>query len=153
MSPSRIPSSESPTSSSPTTSSASLQSRRRRSASTRSRPTSPRSSTRTRSRARGSNSRVKDLLDIALLAGVREIDGAHLRGALEQTFSSRKTHALPTALPEPPGSWAAVYARMVIEDELRWPDITALVKAIETFLNPALAGDVSTWRPTEWSWR
>jgi Nucleotidyl transferase AbiEii toxin, Type IV TA system len=71
------------------------------------------------------NSRVKDLPDIALLAGVREIDGAHLRGALEQTFSSRKTHALPTVLPEPPESWAAVYSRMVIEDELRWPDITA----------------------------
>jgi hypothetical protein len=40
------------------------------------------------------NSRVKDLPDIALLAGVREIDGEQLRRALEQTFGSRKTHAL-----------------------------------------------------------
>lgn len=40
------------------------------------------------------NSRVKDLPDIALLAGVREIEAEHLRGALEQTFTSRKTHAL-----------------------------------------------------------
>ncbi|WP_394824124.1 nucleotidyl transferase AbiEii/AbiGii toxin family protein [Pendulispora albinea] len=99
------------------------------------------------------NSRVKDLPDIALLAGVREIDGAGLRAAFEQTFSSRKTHALPSVLPEPPRSWAAVYARMVIEDELRWPDISALVQAVETFLNPALAGEVRTWRPSYWSWR
>ena len=41
------------------------------------------------------NSRVKDLPDIALLAGVREVDGGRLRAALEQTFTSRKTHALP----------------------------------------------------------
>ena len=41
------------------------------------------------------NSRVKDLPDIALLAGVREIEGAQLRRALEETFRSRKTHALP----------------------------------------------------------
>ena len=40
------------------------------------------------------NSRVKDLPDIALLAGVREIEAEDLRGALEQTFTSRKTHAL-----------------------------------------------------------
>ena len=47
------------------------------------------------------NTRVKDLPDIALLAGVRDIDPRHLRAALDQTFSSRKTHTLPTSLPEP----------------------------------------------------
>src|SRR5207244_12605817 len=34
------------------------------------------------------NSRVKDLPDVALLAGVREIERARLRRAIEQTFTS-----------------------------------------------------------------
>src|SRR6266478_8572750 len=69
------------------------------------------------------NSRVKDLPDMALLAGVREIEGTQLRRALEQTFTSRKTHALPVALPAPPAAWVAPYTRMVAEDDLRWADL------------------------------
>src|SRR4029077_11552213 len=61
------------------------------------------------------NSRVKDLPDIALLAGVREIDARRLRRAFEQTFTSRETHAVPRSLPAPPTAWASAYARMVEE--------------------------------------
>jgi hypothetical protein len=75
------------------------------------------------------NSRVKDLPDIALLAGVREIEAERLRGAFEQTFGSRKTHELPVSVPPPPSDWAAPYARMVEEDELRWRDLSALMHA------------------------
>jgi hypothetical protein len=99
------------------------------------------------------NSRVKDLPDIALLAGIREIDGERLRGALEQTFSSRKMQRLPTALPAPPAAWAAPYARMVAEDELRWPHLAVLTQAVEAFLNPALVGAAGMWCLLEWSWR
>ncbi|MCK5798854.1 MAG: nucleotidyl transferase AbiEii/AbiGii toxin family protein [Deltaproteobacteria bacterium] len=41
------------------------------------------------------NSRVKDLPDIALLATVRDIDGAILRAAIGQTFVHRATHPVP----------------------------------------------------------
>lgn len=99
------------------------------------------------------NSRVKDLPDIALLAGVREIEGARLRAALEQTFGSRKTHVMPSALPEPPPAWAAVYARMVAEDELPWADLATLVQAATAFFDPVLAGTDRVWRPAEWVWR
>ena len=99
------------------------------------------------------NSRVKDLPDVALLAGVREIESARLRRALEQTFTSRKTHALPAALPSPPPAWAAPYARMVDEDELRWADLATLVHAVEAFLNPVLDGTaLPTWSPSTWRW-
>lgn len=99
------------------------------------------------------NSRVKDLPDIALLAGVREIDPTRLRAALEQTFGSRRTHALPTSVPEPPSAWAGPYARMVQEDELRWADLAALVRAVDTFLNPVLDGTASrAWTPSAWRW-
>lgn len=99
------------------------------------------------------NSRVKDLPDIALLASVREIDGLRLRSALHQTFSSRKTHSLPRALPEPPPAWVAPYTRMVAEDDLRWRDLATLTKAVSTFLDPVLDATAATWRPNEWAWR
>ena len=99
------------------------------------------------------NSRVKDLPDIALLAGVRVLEAKRLRGALEQTFSSRRTHAVPLSLPAPPPSWAAPYARMVDEDELAWADLALLVVAVEAFLNPVLASTATgTWTPATWSW-
>ena len=99
------------------------------------------------------NSRVKDLPDVALLAGVRDIESARPRRALEQTFTSRKTHALPGVLPAPPPAWAAPYARMVEEDELRWADLATLVHAVEAFLNPVLDGTaLPTWSPSTWRW-
>jgi hypothetical protein len=99
------------------------------------------------------NSRVKDLPDVALLAGVREIEGERLRRALEQTFTSRNTHALPVALPAPPRAWVAPYARMVEEDELRWADLATLRRAVEAFLNPVLDGSaLATWSPSTWQW-
>jgi hypothetical protein len=100
------------------------------------------------------NSRVKDLPDIALLAGVRQIEAERLRRAFEQTFSSRKTHALPPALPTPPPEWASPYGRMVEEDELHWVDLATLVHAVEAFLNPVLDGSASRiWTPSMWAWR
>lgn len=99
------------------------------------------------------NSRVKDLPDIALLASVREISLADLQQALRQTFAARKTHALPTSLPAPPSAWVAPYARMALDDELHWKDLTTLVRAVGDFLDPALRGvGAPIWRPSEWCW-
>jgi hypothetical protein len=99
------------------------------------------------------NSRVKDLPDIALLAGVREIAVERLGRAIEQTFASRETHTVPRMLPAPPPSWEAPYARMAQEDELRWPDLAALVAAVEAFLNPVLDGSATgTWSPSVGAW-
>jgi hypothetical protein len=47
------------------------------------------------------NSRVKDLPDLALLATAQPIGAKRLRAALDQTFTFRKTHALPAKVPEP----------------------------------------------------
>jgi hypothetical protein len=48
------------------------------------------------------NSRVKDLPDIGLLAGVRSLEADRLRAALDLTFRFRNTHPLPGSLPAPP---------------------------------------------------
>ena len=99
------------------------------------------------------NSRVKDLPDIALLAGVREIEASRLRAALAQTFDSRKTHPLPSSFPSPSPAWAAPYARMVNEDELPWKDLATLTHAVQVFLDPILQEMASkTWIPGAWRW-
>jgi predicted nucleotidyltransferase component of viral defense system len=100
------------------------------------------------------NSRVKDLPDLALLASVQAIDAKRLLAALEQTFAFRKTHPLPSALPDPLSAWARPYAAMAREDQLAWPTLDDVTTAAKAFLDPVLAGDLdATWGPDAWSWR
>ncbi|PKN21305.1 MAG: nucleotidyl transferase AbiEii/AbiGii toxin family protein [Deltaproteobacteria bacterium HGW-Deltaproteobacteria-22] len=100
------------------------------------------------------NSRVKDLPDLALLATAEAIDAEHLRAALEQTFAFRKTHPLPVSVPPPPPSWESPYTAMAREDQLAWPTLADVTKAVQGFLDPVLAGDLSaTWDPLAWTWR
>ena len=79
------------------------------------------------------NSRVKDLPDLALLATARSFDAKRLRTALGQTFTFRKTHALPATVPTPLATWTTPYAAMAREDQLPWLD--------------------SIWDPSAWKWR
>jgi hypothetical protein len=99
------------------------------------------------------NSRVKDLPDLALLATTQAIDAKHLRTALEQTFSFRKTHPLPMSVPTPPPAWESPYAAMAREDQLAWTTLLDVTKAVQSFLDPLLEGDLdATWNPTTWAW-
>jgi hypothetical protein len=100
------------------------------------------------------NSRVKDLPDIALLATAQPIDAKRLRDALAQTFTYRKTHALPAALPAPLSAWATPYLAMAREDRLAWPTLDGVTTAAQAFLDPVLAGGLdATWEPETWAWR
>lgn len=98
------------------------------------------------------NTRVKDLPDIALLAGIQSLQAERLRKAFEQTFKHRATHPLPHALPDPPASWSTSYQQMARENELAWPTLKQLTVAVATFLNPVLAGDSGVWHPAGWNW-
>lgn len=99
------------------------------------------------------NTRVKDLPDLALLASARPLDAKRLRAALELTFSFRNTHPLPRKLPAPLDSWRAPYASMARDDDLEWPTLDVVTRAVEAFLDPVLAGDLdATWNPKRWSW-
>jgi hypothetical protein len=95
---------------------------------------------------------VKDLPDIALLAGIQPLQADRLRQALEQTFKHRTTHPLPQALPDPPTSWSTPYQAMARENELAWPTLEQLTTVVAGFLNPLLAGGNGVWRPATWSW-
>lgn len=67
------------------------------------------------------NTRVKDLPDITMLAGIRSLEAGRLRAAFKQTFTHRATHTLPQAMPDPPTSWSVPYQQMARENELSWP--------------------------------
>jgi len=99
------------------------------------------------------NSRVKDLPDIALLASVRPIDATFLATAIRQTFAHRATHPFPGTVPNPPSGWAAVYERLARTDRLRWQTIDLLLVAVRRFLDPVLAGQGGRWDPPSWTWR
>ena len=99
------------------------------------------------------NSRVKDLPDLALLATAQEIDAKRLRAALEQTFTFRKTHPLPSLVPAPPPAWETPYAAMAREDQLAWATLADVTRAVQSFLDPVLAGDLdANWSFGTWSW-
>ena len=99
------------------------------------------------------NSRVKDLPDIALLATAKTLDAKRLRDALEQTFTFRKTHALPASLPDPMSAWAVPYVAMAREDQLPWTTLTDVMRAAQAFLDPVLAeGLAASWDPGSWRW-
>ncbi|HRC57591.1 MAG TPA: nucleotidyl transferase AbiEii/AbiGii toxin family protein, partial [Kofleriaceae bacterium] len=99
------------------------------------------------------NSRVKDLPDITLLASAQAIDAKRLRAALEQTFTFRKTHALPSSVPAPLDAWGKPYAAMAREDSLPWSTLDDVTKAAQAFLDPVLAAELdATWSPKAWRW-
>ncbi len=99
------------------------------------------------------NTRVKDLPDLALLATAQTLDARRLRAALEQTFTFRKTHPLPTRLSAPLPAWTTPYATMARENELVWPALSDVTEAARQFLDPVLAAELdATWEPRHWSW-
>jgi len=99
------------------------------------------------------NSRVKDLPDMALLASVRAIRASDLRSAIERTFSHRKTHGIPLAIPDPPTIWKPVYQEMQESDGLPWKDIDELVKAVRAFIEPVLMKEQGMWNSESWHWK
>lgn len=107
----------------------------------------------TRPHLAGESSRVKDLVDILLMAGIRQMDGRVLYQALQATFNARKTHALPLNLPDPPSTWSAPFRRLAEETGLGYRALTEAGDAARGFLDPVLHGEATgTWDPMVWSW-
>ena len=100
------------------------------------------------------NSRAKDLPDLAPLATTREIEAAQLRAALGQTFAFRATHPVPASVPAPAEAWSEPYAAMARENGLAWPTLDEVTRAVQSFLDPVLAGQLDATRSAlEGSWR
>ncbi len=99
------------------------------------------------------SSRVKDWVDLALLATVGEIQAGALYKALHTTFQNRGTHPLPREIPPPPAEWWSSSRRLRRESGLTYTSIEEMHEAISRFLNPVLQGYArGRWSPVKWRW-
>ena len=99
------------------------------------------------------STRVKDLVDLVLIAGEATLDASRLREALDATFADRATHPLPPRLPAPPTDWRVPYGRMCRDIGLD-PDLGVGHSHAAALLDPVFAGTArGTWDPASRSWR
>jgi len=107
----------------------------------------------TRAHISGESSRVKDFVDILLLAELASINADHLLRALQATFDSRRTHSLPLYMPDPPAEWSKPYHRLASEVSLGYKTLQEANMAIKSFMNPLLSREsVNQWDPSIWAW-
>lgn len=99
------------------------------------------------------SSRVKDLIDLVLIARLFELDGAGVRSALDDVFATRASHAIPPSLPAPPAEWRTPYRHLAATLGLDG-DLAAGYRAAATLVDPVLGGDVlpATWHPHARAW-
>lgn len=100
------------------------------------------------------STRVKDLVDLVLIAKGAPVDAIELRAALRQTFSIRGGRPLPPELPPPPVAWRVPYRRLAGQVGIP-PQLEAAHAAAAGFLNPILSADLESgeWEPNSRSWQ
>jgi len=109
--------------------------------------------TRTYDRGRAST-RVKDLVDLALIRSAGSFDAGSLRSALDQTFITRATHPLPPTLPPPPSGWTTPYRRLATGVGIE-PTLRIGYQRSAEWLDPILnrsARDEARWNDVRGEW-
>lgn len=107
----------------------------------------------TRVYASGPSTRVKDLVDLLLIAelGVA-LSSSELRQALEKTFTERGSK-LPDHLPDPPASWGRSYRELAREVHLRQLSLDDAIDAVRQFIDPLLRQQPgASWSKEQWKW-
>lgn len=108
----------------------------------------------TRPHVSGQGSRVKDLVDLLIIAELNRLDGGALRRAIDLTFGSCGSHDLPDSLPDPPVEWSVPFRRLAEETGQARRTLAEAGEAARRFLDPVLqGGQVGNWNPVAWSWR
>ena len=83
------------------------------------------------------NSRVKDLVDLALLIRSGGLDKQRILDALRLTFERRQTHDLPVGLVPPPADWQLPFQALAEECGLP-TDVAAVFAGVQEFLEEVL---------------
>ena len=108
----------------------------------------------TRNYGERENTRVKDLVDLVLIAAYASFDAGLLRHAIERTFEARATQQAPATFPIPPRGWDAPYRRIAADTDLD-PDLSQAHGIAAAFLDPILDGTVTgaaRWDPARGRW-
>ncbi len=100
------------------------------------------------------STRVKDLVDLALISELSRLDAAAVCQGIDTIFTLRETHSVPSALPPPPAPWAAPFRRLAEEVGLSGELDVGYGKAA-ALLDPVLSAEVAegTWSYEIASWR
>jgi predicted nucleotidyltransferase component of viral defense system len=100
------------------------------------------------------SSRVKDLIDLAMIESMFEVRADRLANALAETFSDRDGEP-PSSLSPPPVDWRVPYRKLANEVGLD-PEIEAAYELVRKFVDPILSGNFergAVWDPVGHSWR
>jgi predicted nucleotidyltransferase component of viral defense system len=99
------------------------------------------------------SSRVKDLIDIDVIAATTPVDSDRLRTALHAIFTERATHTAPTKLPPPPQNWARTWSKLAANLPVA-PTLAEGHQTAAAFLDPILAGTTThhKWEPVTGRW-
>jgi hypothetical protein len=106
-----------------------------------------------RPRSTGESTRVKDLVDIILIAEHMAVNGVALRTAIQATFMAQGAGEPPASLPTPPPSWALTFRKLAEEVGLRCTTLAEADQAARRFLDPILSGMAqAAWAPERQAW-
>jgi len=106
-----------------------------------------------RPRASGESTRVKDLVDMVLIAMHVPVNAVALSAAIQATFAAQSAGASPLSLPAPPAAWAPKYHRLAQEVGLGDVTLPAAFEQARRFLDPALSGQTrGVWSPSAQAW-
>lgn len=98
------------------------------------------------------STRVKDLVDLVLIAELTELDADSLGRSLKDTFRRRARQPLPTALPPPPMAWARPYTELAREVGIA-SDLDLGRAAAAELLDPVLRSEADgRWDPRSRCW-
>jgi predicted nucleotidyltransferase component of viral defense system len=94
------------------------------------------------------SSRVKDLVDVVVIARTTSVDGDRLRQAVAAIFERRGTHEPPSALAAPPRDWARPWTSLV-EHLPADAQLESGFSVAAAFWDPMLDGgaDLVSWDP------
>jgi len=107
-----------------------------------------------RSHAGSESSRVKDLIDIDLIALTTSIRGPALCAALIATFRARDAGSLLPRLPAPPATWALPFKALGQSMNLGLDTLEQGFSLACSLFDPVLQGHVAgTWDPSTLRWR
>jgi hypothetical protein len=107
----------------------------------------------TRTYESGEASRVKDLVDILLVASIKKLSFTQLRKFVNSTFKNRNTHVLPTNTPEISSDYEINYLKLTREVGLKQKTLKQANAALKIFFLPILTNQhVSTWNPDLLKW-
>lgn len=98
------------------------------------------------------STRVKDLVDLALIAELSPLDAVALRREIGSVFD-RRAAPVPRSLPSPPSEWALPFRRLAEEVGIS-AELSAGHREAAAMLDPVLGGEVTNgeWSPAKRAW-